>query len=260
MRIVIVMSEASLWKPRFVQQLIERLPNRHAIVGAVLTSFRPPKTSWFKHVRRYAMMLGPYVFCLVAAREAYHKILDRVFRFVPLKQEHSIRGVCRRHQIPVVMSPDVNDFDTVAWMKRLEPDIILSSGNQIFKESTLAVPSKGCLNRHTSLLPAYAGIYPIFWCLLNDEKEVGVSVHTMLKEVDKGQIVAQESLSVAPRDTFFSLFERCFALSVDVVLQAIDRIDSGDWKPIMNSRTPSYYSYPTRHDIRQFRHKGKRML
>lgn len=260
MRIVLVMSEASLWKPRFVQQLIERLADRHSIVGTVLTSFRPPRVSKLKHLRRYATMLGLYAFCMMAIQECYHNLANLLGRFTPLKKAHSIRAVCLRYQIPVMMSRSVNGRDTVMWIRRLQPDIILSSGNQIFKRSLLEVPTKACLNRHTSLLPAYAGIYPIFWCILNEEEEVGVSVHTMVEEIDKGQVVAQQSLRVKPEDTFFSLFSRCFALSVDVVMQAIDRIDSGDWKPIVNGRSPSYYSYPTRNDVRQFRRKGKRML
>ena len=260
MRIVLVISEASLWKPRFVQQLIERLPDRHSFVGTVLTSFRPPTVSKLKHLRRYATMLGPYIFCTMAIREGFHKVASLLSGFIPLKKPHSIRAVCLRYQVPVIISHNVNDRNTVTWISELQPDIILSSGNQIFNRSLLEVPSKVCLNRHTSLLPAYAGIYPIFWCLHNDEEEVGVSVHTMVEEIDRGSVVAQQSLRVEPRDTFFSLFSRCFALSVDVVLQAIDRIDSSDWKPIVNGRSPSYYSYPTRNDVRQFKRMGKKIL
>lgn len=260
MRIIFVMSEASLWKPVFTQSLLEKLPSTHTVLGAVLTSFKPNKISKIKHIKRYFIMLGLKVFFLMALRGIYHSIKDRIDSIILLKRPHSITGVCRRFNIPVIFSQNVNDKETITWIKQLNPDVILSSGNQIFGKQLLSVPNKGCINRHTSLLPSYGGIYPIFWCLLNDEQEVGVSVHTMEVKIDKGQIIAQKSMYIKPNDTFFSLFEECFKMSVDVVLEAIEKIDSGDWNPIVNDRAPSYYSYPTWKDVREFRRKGKRML
>lgn len=260
MNIVIVSSEASLWKPLFVQRIIEGLPPEQKVAAVVLTPFKPPKVGKRKHLIRYATMLGPWVFLRMAVRESFHKGLDILSRVIPFKGVHSIAGVCRRHAIPVLHSTDVNDQDTIDFMGSFAPDILLSSGNQIFGKDVLALPAKACLNRHTSLLPAYSGIYPVFWCLLNGEKEVGVSVHTMTERIDGGEVVAQASLPIRPGDTFFSLFEACFALSVDVVLEAVHRIDAGDWEPIVNERKPSYYSYPTRADVREFRRKGLKML
>ena len=41
-------------------------------------------------------------------------------------------------------------------------------------KNTLDSLSAKIINRHTSLLPGYGGIYPVFWQMLNDEEYGGV--------------------------------------------------------------------------------------
>lgn len=260
MRIILVMSEASLWKPQFVQSLAERLPKQHNIIGAVLTGFRPRGVSYLGHLRRYLVMLGPWVFAWMAVREIYHFLVDRAERWVVLPQPHSIAGVCRRRGIPIFQGGDINSTEVVSWIKELEPDVLLSSGNQIFGQELLSTPRVASLNRHTSLLPAYRGIYPLFWCLLNQEAQVGVSVHTMTEDLDGGIVLAQQALQVEPHDTFFSLFAQCFELSVDVVIGALCKLEKGDFRHTTPRLRESYYSYPCREDVRKFRALGRRML
>ncbi len=260
MRIVLVMSEASLWKPGYVAGVIERLGEEHPVVAAVLTSFRPRKASRRKHLRRYLTMLGPWAFVRLGAREAWHGLLDRIDRAVRLPKPHSIAGVCRRHDIPVLRTRNANDPRTIAWIRRMEPDVLLSSGNQIFGRELLAAASKACLNRHTSLLPSYGGIYPIFWCMLHGEREVGVSVHTMTEQIDRGVVLAQRSVPIGEGDTFFSLYARCFRLSVDATVEAVGKVARDDYSPVGGDREASYYSYPAADDVRAFRRKGLRMM
>ena len=62
------------------------------------------------------------------------------------------------------------------------------------------------INRHTSLLPSYKGIYPIFWCMLNDEKFVGVTVHTMTSKIDEGTILTQQKIPKKKQNTFCGMF------------------------------------------------------
>lgn len=260
MRIVLVMSEASLWKPGFVEDIVAGLPAEHRVVGAVLTRFRPRGVGHKKHIRRYLDMLGPRLFFTMAVREAWHDLLDRVDRRVRLPGPHSIAGVCRRRGIPIIEAMDVNDPAVVQRVRALEPDILVSSGNQIFKRDLLKSAKVACINRHTSLLPAYKGIYPLFWCLLNEEKEVGVSLHVMTPKIDEGGVIGQIAVPIDPKDTFFSLFERCFAASGPLVVETVGKLAAGTAAPIVNGRSASYYSYPSAEDVHRFRQAGKRMI
>lgn len=261
MKIILVMSEAFLWKPKFVNNIIMSLGNNNEVVGVVLSSFKPRKTSSLKHITRYFIMLGPRAFMITAFKELFYSFANFIDKYISLNNFFSIEGVCRRKNIPTNKSKNVNDNNTINWISNFEPDIILSSGNQIFQSKLLSIPKIACINRHTSLLPSYKGIYPIFWCMLNDEKFVGVTVHTMTSKIDEGTILAQQKIPIKKQDTFFSLFEKCFDLSVNVVIEAIKILgdDIKVNKPI-NNYQESYYSYPSYDDVKLFRKKGNKML
>jgi len=51
------------------------------------------------------------------------------------------------------------------------------------------------LNIHPSLLPKYRGPSPLQEQILNDEKEIGVSIMLIDEQVDHGAIVAQKKLT-----------------------------------------------------------------
>ncbi|RDI31833.1 formyl transferase-like protein [Lentzea flaviverrucosa] len=84
-----------------------------------------------------------------------------------------------------------------------------------------ALPKRGTLNVHDSVLPKYAGFLPLIWALLNDEKEVGVPAHMMDDTLDAGDIVLQQSVPVGPRDTTAVLFGKTLKLFGPVRLRAV---------------------------------------
>lgn len=96
--------------------------------------------------------------------------------------------------------------------------------------------------------------------MLNNEEKVGVSVHTMTRKIDEGIVIAQKSLQINPRDTFFSLYEKCFKLSVAVVIEAMRKVERGDFRPIISGLENSYYSYSSWKDVCKFRRMGKKIL
>ena len=65
------------------------------------------------------------------------------------------------------------------------------------------------INVHPSLLPAFPGARPIDDALAAGVETTGVSVHYVDEGLDTGPLIAQEEVSVEPRDT---LFERIHAV------------------------------------------------
>ncbi|HEY4488633.1 MAG TPA: methionyl-tRNA formyltransferase, partial [Candidatus Paceibacterota bacterium] len=66
----------------------------------------------------------------------------------------------------------------------------------ILPPELLAIPSRGILNMHPSLLPRLRGPSPIRSAILNDEREVGVSIIRIDEKMDHGPIVAQKKIAV----------------------------------------------------------------
>ena len=39
------------------------------------------------------------------------------------------------------------------------------------------------------MLPKYRGIYPVFWAMINGEKEIGITIHFINEKIDDGDII-----------------------------------------------------------------------
>jgi len=118
----------------------------------------------------------------------------------------SVAARARDAGIPVLEPSDVNAPDVVERIANLDPEIVFSFYfRQVLKPDLLAIPSRGALNLHGSLLPRYRGRCPVNWVLVHGETETGVTLHYMEPQPDTGDIVAQRRVSIAEDDTALTL-------------------------------------------------------
>jgi methionyl-tRNA formyltransferase len=154
----------------------------------------------------------------------------------------------------------VNAPEFVAYVRdRLQPDLIVSvAASQIFKEPLLAIPPRGCINIHGALLPRYRGMLPSFWTLLNGEREGGVTVHYMSAGIDDGSILAQRRFPIHETDTVEALIGRSKALGADLLCDVLTRMNRGPLTTAPNNAADgTYYSFPTRTDVRRLKARGR---
>ncbi len=122
------------------------------------------------------------------------------------------------NNIPFEISTDLNSIDTINFINKLNPDVVLvCSCSQIFKAPFLQNNEITFLNFHDSLLPLHKGPSPSFWVLFNEEKETGYTIHRIVEKIDAGEIIFQEKVKV---ENVFTEEE----LIVKVVKQASKRI------------------------------------
>lgn len=86
-------------------------------------------------------------------------------------------------------------------LKKREPaggyDVfIVASYGKIIPKEILAIPKRGILNVHPSLLPEYRGPSPIPSQILADDKEVGITVMQMDEKMDEGPIVSEKKVEI----------------------------------------------------------------
>ena len=80
--------------------------------------------------------------------------------------------------IPVYQPEKLRDGTALAILKELAPElIVVAAYGRILPDDILALPPKGCINVHSSLLPKYRGAAPINWAILNGEQETGGHPH-----------------------------------------------------------------------------------
>lgn len=82
-------------------------------------------------------------------------------------------------------------------LKKFNPDLFLVVAyGEIIKSNLLSIPSKGCVNIHTSLLPEYRGAAPIQRCIMDGKEISGVTFMEMALKMDAGDILKQEIVPI----------------------------------------------------------------
>ena len=134
----------------------------------------------------------------------------------------SVAELAGEYGIPVFAPEDVNHPVWAARIQAMAPDFIFSFYyRNMLSEEILAIPAKGALNLHGSLLPKYRGRVPINWAIINGEKETGVTLHYMTRKADAGDIVDQEKIEITNDDTAktpFGKADKAAALLLDRAL------------------------------------------
>ena len=63
--------------------------------------------------------------------------------------------------------------------------------NKIISKKIIKYYKMGIWNIHPGELPAYRGRHPISWAIINNEKKIGISVHKINHEIDKGYLLSK---------------------------------------------------------------------
>lgn len=160
-------------------------------------------------------------------------------------------------QIPLFETGDINSTASIDFLRALQPDLLLSAHfNQLLKPEVLALPKLACLNIHPSLLPAFKGVDPAFYALLQQVRETGVTVHKQDEQFDHGAILEQSKLSIRPQDTLFSLNLKLFKLGALSAVRQIRQLTT-DTVGYAQTAEGRYDSWPNPLATKQFRQQRR---
>lgn len=262
MRIFLVIDETNFYQPNFVADLIKE--GSHEFVGCALVTKIPARNSLENYMlKNYTYLTLPEIAKLVLKKLKY-----KTFDLVKITQPdtfYSVKSVLEYYNIPYFEVKD--DINKPFYLQKIEgyrPELLLSSNSLYFKKKLLNI-APYCINRHSSLLPSYGGLWPIFQALKNNEGYVGVSVHLMESKIDHGEVIAQIKIKVSKNDTVDILYQKCFAISAQVCFNAIQHLHLKANKRIFLDSTKdnskdSYFSFPTKDDWVKFRKNQHRFI
>ncbi|MED4207260.1 methionyl-tRNA formyltransferase [Neobacillus mesonae] len=120
---------------------------------------------------------------------------------------------------------------------------IMSFGyRRMIPESVVAMADIAAFGTHFSPLPRYRGFAPLNWVLINGETETAVNLFYLDKEVDNGDIVERESVSIDYDDDINTLFEKCIVTFRDVMRRAIPKLEKGRFETIKQDNEKATYT------------------
>ena len=132
--------------------------------------------------------------------------------------------------LPVHTPPGLRGDDVLSDLAAIPADIyVVLAYGRILPAAILALPARGVLNVHPSLLPLYRGPSPVVTAIRDGASETGVSVMLLDEGMDTGPVIAQSaSVPITDSDTAESLTDQLFTMGVDLLVKTIPSWERGD--------------------------------
>jgi methionyl-tRNA formyltransferase len=131
--------------------------------------------------------------------------------------------------LPVEQPDKLRDTAVAERLRALGPEaIVVAAYGKILPKALLEVPRLGAINVHASLLPRHRGAAPIQRALLAGDAETGITIMQMNERMDAGDILLQEPTPIRDDDTSETLGERLAAIGARLIVEALDRLASGE--------------------------------
>ncbi|MET0441552.1 MAG: formyltransferase [Casimicrobiaceae bacterium] len=139
-----------------------------------------------------------------------------------------VSDVARDHGVPAIAPADPNGAEVVAQVAACAPDFLFSFYyRKLLGTELLALPRRGALNLHGSMLPRYRGRAPVNWAVLHGETHTGATLHYMEAKPDAGDIVGQQAVPILPDDTARDVFAKVTVAAEIVLDAALPRLITG---------------------------------
>jgi methionyl-tRNA formyltransferase len=147
-------------------------------------------------------------------------------------QPPPVKVLAEQHGLPVRQPPGFRSDEAVAELRSFQPDVIVVAAfGQILPRSVLAIPARGIVNVHASLLPRWRGAAPVAHAILAGDTETGITIMEIVPALDAGPIVSQTSVAIDDTDTTGSLSERLAVAGARLLLGTLPGWYSGTITP-----------------------------
>lgn len=263
LKVVFITQEEPFYIPKYMNAIFNKLGDELNVVKVYALPPNLNNSSFLKTVQHFFSYFGVIVFSYMVFLRAFYLMSDFLNRYLGRQGDfHSVKLVCNKFGIPFSEIENINSKSTLDELNSLKPDIIFSVAcPQIFKEKIISIPSKGCLNIHSSLLPAYRGLNANFWVLANEEKTTGVTIHYINPGIDDGDILLQKKILLESRWSLNDLYLKVITAGSDAVSACLRLIHKERVTTQKNDLSKgSYFSFPGRADVKKFRSRGKRFF
>lgn len=140
--------------------------------------------------------------------------------------------------LPVLQPEKLKDEAFIEELRSYKADLQIVTAFRMLPEVVWAMPRLGTFNVHGSLLPQYRGAAPINWAVMNGEKETGLTTFMLKHEIDTGNMILQERITIGEDENVGSVHDRLMELSKGLVLRTVDLIIECENKGIAVPTTP----------------------
>ena len=144
---------------------------------------------------------------------------------------------------PLIQPQNYDDPVFTAAARQHAPDwfVVIAFGH-ILKKKHLALPRRGSLNLHASLLPRHRGPAPIQWSIIKGDAETGVTTMIMDEGLDSGDVLLTARTAIKSCDTAASLHDRLAIMGADLLLETLNALAADQIEPVPQEHAAATYA------------------
>lgn len=129
-----------------------------------------------------------------------------------------------KYGVKILQPEKIKDAEFIEVMKEMSPELnIVCSYGKIIPEEIIEIPKYKTLNIHPSLLPKYRGSSPIQTAILHGDKETGITIMLIDKEMDHGPIIKNQKIKIKNQNiiTYEELSKQLAQKSADLLIKTL---------------------------------------
>ena len=138
-----------------------------------------------------------------------------------------ILRLLKKNKIKFILIKKI-DTTLIDRIKYKNYDILISAGFPlIFTEKLIHSSKFGTINLHAGKLPNYRGGSPLNWQIINGEKQIGINIIKMCKELDAGNIYSSKTFRLTKKDNIKTVHNKANLFFPKMTIEAINKIYLG---------------------------------
>lgn len=141
--------------------------------------------------------------------------------------ESAVKQYAVAHDLKVLQPEKLKNEQFLDELRTLNADLQVVVAFRMLPEVVWNMPPRGTINLHASLLPQYRGAAPINWVLINGEKESGVTTFFLKHDIDTGNVLFTEKVTLTGKETAGQLHDRLKDKGAGLLVKTVKAIESG---------------------------------
>lgn len=144
--------------------------------------------------------------------------------------ESAVKQFAVSQGLPVLQPEKLKDEGFQSTLRGWKADLQVIVAFRMLPESVWSMPPLGSINVHASLLPNYRGAAPINRAIMNGETETGVTTFLLKHEIDTGDILQYEKISIGPDDNVGTVHDKLMVVGAQLLIRTVEAICAGSTK------------------------------
>ncbi|WP_236980223.1 methionyl-tRNA formyltransferase [Membranihabitans maritimus] len=140
--------------------------------------------------------------------------------------ESAVKKYAVKQGIRILQPRNLKSSKFLQKLREIEADVFVVVAFKKLPKLVWSIPTKGTINLHASLLPAYRGAAPINWAVINGETKSGMTTFFIDQKIDTGNILLQKELEIAPDETAGNLHDKMMIHSGKLMLDTLKGIEN----------------------------------